>query len=228
MKRVLAVSVAAVAAAVAVAMAGNDATRPAAAAQNVLNGPSPAVGVHAYLTRPEQAPSALRAEFAAARQAIARGDHGSGGGPRGRGEVFNGDTVGLPQNEESVNACRSNRDVVLEGTNDYRFILDPQGNSTGWHFSNDGGRTLTNEGLLPALAGPDGSTLPSGGDPVDVAADGCDFLYAGDLNYDATQEFPFPSGVGIYRSTPRTLAGCPQGESNGGLCESQGWQWRAL
>ena len=49
-----------------------------------------------------------------------------------------------------------------------------------------------------------------------MAGDGCDFLYAGDLNYDATQAFPFPSGVGTYRSTPRTLATCPQGDSNGG------------
>ena len=77
-------------------------------------------------------------------------------------------------------------------------FLDPQGNSTGWHFSNDGGRSLTNEGLLQALTGPDGSTLPSGGDPVDVAADGCDALYAGDLNYDFTQDFP-PACVPIVR-----------------------------
>jgi hypothetical protein len=228
MKRVLAVSVAATAAALAVGLAGHSGPRPAAAAQNILNGPSPAVGIHAYVTRPERAPSALRAEFAAARQAIAHGRHTGGGGPRGRNGVFNNDTAGLPQNEESVNSCRGNRNVVLEGTNDYRSILDPQGNSTGWHFSDDGGRSLTNEGLLPALTGPDGSTLPSGGDPVDVAPDACDSLYAGDLNYDFTQDFPFPSGVGIYRTTPHTLATCPQGDSDGGLTNASCWPTHRL
>jgi hypothetical protein len=223
------VSIAAAVAAVVVAMAGDAGVRPASASQNLLEGPSPTVGIHAYLAHPELAPAALRGEFSAARQALQRGAAVRGNGPRGRDQVFNGDTVGLPQNEESVASCRGAGRVVLEGTNDYRFILDPQGNSTGWHFSTDGGRTLANEGLLPALTAPDGATaLPSGGDPVDVAADGCDSLYAASLNYDASGPFPFPSGVGLYRTTPRTLATCPQGESNGGMTHPECWPTRRL
>jgi hypothetical protein len=145
----------------------------ALASANLLNGPSPAVGIHAYLSHPELAPAQLRREFARARLMAVRG-HASAPPPRGQGGVFNGDTVGLPQNEESVSSCRNTPRTVLGGTNDYRFILDPQGNSTGSHFSTDGGRSLTNEGLLPALTAPDGTTtLPSGGDPVDVAAADC-------------------------------------------------------
>src|SRR5205085_1773550 len=100
----------------------------------------------------------------------------------------NGDTVGLPQDEESISSCANAPSTVIGGTNDFRFLLDPQGNSTGWHFSVDGGRTLTNEGLLPALSAPDGRTmLPSGGDPVDVASADCRGIYAGSLDYDFTQ-----------------------------------------
>src|SRR5205085_790190 len=98
-KRVIAASLVAAAAALVVGMTAGDGTRPAAAAQNILNGPSAAVGIHAYVTRPERAPAELRAEFAAAREAVAHGGHGSGGGPRGRNGVFNDDTAGLPQNE---------------------------------------------------------------------------------------------------------------------------------
>jgi hypothetical protein len=143
--------------------------------------------------------------------------------------VFNGDAVGLPQNEESISSCGNRPRIVIGGTNDYRFLLDPQGNSTGWHFSTDGGRTLTNEGLLPALTAPDGvTTLPSGGDPVDVAATDCTHLYAADLNYDASQPFPFPSGIGVYRSDPGTLASCPQGRSDGQLTNPSCWPTRRL
>ena len=202
----------------------------ALASANLLNGPSPAVGLHAYLSHPELAPARLRREFSRARRAAVRGRAATAvAPPRGRGGVFNGDTVGLPQNEESISSCRTSPNTVIGGTNDYRFLLDPQGNSTGWYFSTDGGRSLTNEGLLPALTAPDGSTtLPSGGDPVDAAAADCKSLYAASLDYDFTAAFPFPSGVGVYRTDPSTLASCPQGQSNGGMTNPSCWPTRKL
>src|SRR4051794_28748385 len=200
--------------------------RSATASSNLLNGPSQAVGVHAYLARPGLAPAPLRQRFSAARHAL-RGKL-AGTKVAHQAGVFNRDDVGLPQNEESVASCGRRARTVLEGTNDYRFLLDPQGNSTGWHFSTDRGRTVTNEGMLPALTSPGGTTLPSGGDPVDVADSRCEHLYAADLNYDFTQAFPFPSGVGIYRSDPHTLATCPQGRSNGGMTHAECWPTRRL
>jgi hypothetical protein len=186
------------------------------------------LGYGRYMAHPELAPAALRSRFAAARKAATSPRAQLAPAPRGRNQVFNGDTVGLPQNEESVSSCPDAPRTVLGGTNDYRFLLDAEGNSTGWHFSTDGGRTLTNEGLLPSLTGPDGSTLPSGGDPVDAAGSRCQSLYAASLNYDFNQPFPFPSGVGVYRSDPETLANCPQGQSNGGMTNQSCWPTRRL
>jgi hypothetical protein len=129
--------------------------------------------------------------------------------PAGVGTLFNRDDLGLPQNEESITACRSNPDVVLGGTNDLRGLVDPQGNITGWHVSTNGGRSLANEGLLPTLT-IGTREVPSGGDPVDVADDECN-LYAGSLNYDPEDPFNNPNGIGVYKSDPETLANCPGG-----------------
>jgi hypothetical protein len=228
MKRIFEVGAASVAAAALGVLCLGGSGAPARASANLLIGPSPMVGFHTYLSNPKLAPESLRTTFSAARRALARREVAAAASPRGQGKVFNGDTVGLPQNEESISSCRTKPRTVLGGTNDYRYLLDPEGNSTGWHFSTDGGRTLTNEGLLPALTAPDGATvLPSGGDPVDVAGGGCS-LYAADLNYDFTQPFPFPSGVGVYRSDPSTLSTCPQGESAGGLTHPECWPTRRL
>ena len=82
------------------------------------------------------------------------------------------DSDGLPQNEESVDICRSDQRVVLGGTNDYRGLLDPAQNFTGWHFSNNGGASLTSEGLLPPVT-IFGKAVASGGDPVDRIGEGC-------------------------------------------------------
>jgi hypothetical protein len=218
----------AVASALAVVAEGSGGA-PALASDNLLNGPSAAVGVHAYLSHPQLAPTQLRSRFSQARQAATQAGAAAAASPRGRDGVFNGDTVGLPQNEESISSCSNAPGTLIGGTNDYRFLLDPQGNSTGWYFSTDGGRTLSNEGLLPALTSPDGTaTLPSGGDPVDVAGSDCRHLYAASLDYDFTKAFPFPSGVGVYRTDPSTLATCPQGRSNGGLTNPSCWPTRKL
>jgi hypothetical protein len=225
----LAAGVAVVVASTLAMVVGGGGSSPALASANLLNGPSPVVGLHVYLSHPELAPAQLRRQFSQARRAATRVRASGVQSRPGRGRVFNRDTVGLPQNEESISSCRNAPRTLIGGTNDYRFLLDPQGNSTGWEFSTDGGRTLTNEGLLPALTAPDGTTtLPSGGDPVDVAGSDCKYLYAGNLNYDATKPFPFPSGVGVYRTTPNTLASCPQGRSNGGMTNPSCWPTRKL
>jgi hypothetical protein len=127
--------------------------------------------------------------------------------PPGVGVRFNQDNFGLPQNEESITACRSNPNVVLGGTNDYRSLIDERQNFTGWHFSTNGGDSVQNEGLLPPVRIA-GQRVPSGGDPVDVADADCN-LYAGSLNYDPlTFE---PNGIGVYRTTPEILASCTGG-----------------
>jgi hypothetical protein len=126
--------------------------------------------------------------------------------------VFNNDDVGFPQNEESVTVCRTNTQYVLEGTNDYRGLLDPEGNFTGWHFSNTGGASITNEGLLPpaALISDPTREVPSGGDPVMVAGQGC-AMYGGGLAYDPFEPFTNPNGIEVAKSDPATLASCPGG-----------------
>ncbi len=93
-------------------------------------------------------------------------------------DVFNHDTVGLPQDEESVTVCGQ---TVLGGTNDFRSLLltPPQDMGAGWHLSTDNGRTLRNEGLLPPVTIA-GQPVPARGDPVDVAGQGCS-LFAGSV-----------------------------------------------
>jgi hypothetical protein len=114
--------------------------------------------------------------------------------------LFNNDDLGLPQNEESITACQQNASYVLGGTNDYRGLVDPLVNFTGWHFSTDGGSSVTKEGLLPPIDG-----IPSGGDPVDFSfGRNCD-LYAADLNYDPNNPDTSPNGIGVYMSDPATL-----------------------
>jgi hypothetical protein len=180
------------------------------------------VQVRYFLAHPEQAPPAFADRIEAGRE-LKASPGGAGftsagsvaAAARGSipaGDRFNGDTRGLPQNEESVAVCRSKNNVVLGGTNDYRGLLDPAQNFTGWHLSLDGGRTLAKEGLLPPID-ISGSLVPSGGDPA-VAADGDCHLFAASLNYDPSTSFPFgptPSGVGLYRTTPATLRACSGG-----------------
>ena len=133
--------------------------------------------------------------------------------PSGVGVRFNDDTTGLPQNEESVTRCDptpgnlADGDFVLGGTNDYRGLVTPEGNFTGWHFSADAGATVTNEGRLPDVRS-GRTSVPSGGDPV-VASDADCALYAASLAFDPRDEVP--NGVAVYRSDPGTLAACPGG-----------------
>jgi hypothetical protein len=142
-------------------------------------------------------------------------------GPSIVSDVFNRDSVGLPQNEEAVTVCKNQPDNVLMGTNDYRGLLDPQENFTGWYFSNDGGDTVANEGLLPALPS-GGVDLPSGGDPVIQSDDDCN-LFATDLNFEPEDPMNGTNGIGLYRTTPDTLASCPQGQDPDQLTVPECW-----
>jgi hypothetical protein len=120
-------------------------------------------------------------------------------------DVFNHDTVGLPQNEESVAVCRQ---FVLGGTNDFRsMLLNPeQEKATGWELSTDNGRTVRNEGFLPPVTIA-GQPVRARGDPVDAAGQGCS-LYAGSVNSTTDDRI---SAIVAYRSRPGTLASCPGG-----------------
>lgn len=176
---------------------------------------SSSVALRAWLANPSTAPEYIRPQLealadardaGAARAAVAAADDSVT-----RADRFNRDFLGLPQNEESLDVCTSRPNVTLGGTNDYRGLLNPRGNFTGWHFSRNGGRTLLNEGLLPAVS-VRGVQRPSGGDPVTVAGKGC-ALYAASLNYDPADPFGNSNGIGIYRTKPWRLARCPGGDA---------------
>jgi len=102
---------------------------------------SQGAAVRYLLAHPDQAPPQLSERLEAVEQAAARNraslqSSQQSSIPAGVGVQFNWDTLGLPQNEESITACGQGK--VLGGTNDYRGLVDPQGNFTGWHFSTDG------------------------------------------------------------------------------------------
>ena len=164
---------------------------------------SQAVAARYYVQHPDQAPTSQRAAFRAAHDLL-RGDRVAASEPTGPlKEVFNRDELGLPQNEESVSVCQSDPEAVLEGTNDYRGIVDPNFNFTGWHLSTDGGRSLANEGLLPTAGG-----LASSGDPAAVLAFGGCGAYMADLNFNTFSTAAGESGIGVYRSDVDTLSSC--------------------
>jgi len=166
---------------------------------------SQVVALQYWMGHPDEAPATLGKTLNELHKLRSAG--AAAAGPRQRTSAFNLDGLGLPQNEESVTSCRGNSSVVLGSTNDYRGLLDLKMNLTGWHLSLDGGATVANEGRLPPING-----IPSSGDPVSIADSEC-ALYSGSLNIHPDDPFGKPNGVGVYRSTPETLAGCPGGTS---------------
>jgi hypothetical protein len=174
---------------------------------------SQSVAVHYFVKHPGEAPAqvgqALAGKQAQQRRTARFCDS------KANNDVFNCDVIGFPQNEESTGVCATSDRYVLAGTNDYSGLVETAtGDSTGWYWSNDGGRSVTNSGYLPpvgfrALAGP---KVPSGGDPVDFIPGGCDAVYAASLAYDP-ETVPFgANGVAVYRSTPDILGTCPGGD----------------
>jgi len=184
-----------------------------ATGDTVLQHLSSGVVVRAWLADPASAPEDIRPQIEAL--ARATGDPSGASARTARAvspfDRFNDDSRGLPQNEESLTVCARRPNITLGGTNDYRGLLNPRGNFTGWHYSRNGGRTLLNEGLLPAVD-VRGDARPSGGDPVSASLGrGC-ALYSASLNYDPNNAFGNSNGIGVYRTTPERLADCPGGD----------------
>jgi hypothetical protein len=169
---------------------------------------SQAAVINRWFSQPNARQGELSAVIASLRAvasgAAPRAAPGAAAGPLAA-DVFNHDTVGLPQNEESVTVCGQ---TVLGGTNDFRSLLltPPQAMGAGWHLSTDNGRTLRNEGLLPPVTIA-GQPVPARGDPVDVAGQGCS-LFAGSVGSTPDDRI---NAVVIYRSQPDTLASCAGG-----------------
>lgn len=203
--------VAAVAAVAAVPAAGTPRDEGRALEAGLANRLSQGVAFRYWTKHPGEAPEPLRERLAAAAKISAKKN--ANGSDAVQSNLFNRDRLGLPQNEESVSACRANTNYVLGGTNDYRGLLDPEENFTGWHFSTNSGASVAKEGLLPPVE-IEGNQVPSGGDPVDdIEGAGCD-LYAASLNYDPVNFDTAPNGIGVYKSTPQTLLSpaCRDGE----------------
>ena len=179
-----------------------------------------------YMDHPEQAPESVRGALEAAGTAA---ESVAAGAPR-QGQLtrdlFNLDDVGFPQNEESVTVCKKRPRYVVSGTNDFRGLLDPEGNFTGYYFSTDGGRTVAKEGLLPSIPVARGN-LPSGGDPVYQSDEDCN-IYAASLNYGPDPFNEGENGIGLYKTTLRTLQTCPAGEDPDQLTQPECWPIRRL
>lgn len=198
------------------------------ALQHLSQGPL----AHYYIANPSAAPQQLQTRFTTLHQiATTKQVPPATKSPRLPSvstPLFNADTIGLPQNEESITSCKQHSPNVLGGTNDYRGLLDPEGNFTGWHYSTNGGASLSKEGLLPSING-----IPSGGDPVDIAgvvsvrsATHCAF-FAGSLNYsDPNNPTAGTNGIGLYKTTPSTLSSAACG--NAGPSDPDCWPTRRL
>src|SRR4051812_41541079 len=103
-----------------------------------------------YLSHPDKAPDAARPGYEALQAAVARARAKGATETTSKAQHrvgpllrYSRDTDGLPQNEESIDICRQDKRVVLGVTNDYRGLLDPAQNFTGWQFSHNGGAGVT-------------------------------------------------------------------------------------
>src|SRR6266700_6508324 len=191
------------------------ATLPSGAAPNTHPTPtsaaplSQAALIHRWFSQPSahqgEIPTLIAPLRAAAAGAAPQATPGTVAAGPLAADVFNHDTVGLPQNEESVTVCGH---TVLGGTNDFRGLLltPPQEPAAGWHLSTDGGSSVRNEGLLPPVTIA-GQSVAALGDPVDVAGQRCR-LYASSVNSTADDTV---NAIVVYRSSPGTLATCPGG-----------------
>ena len=107
-------------------------------ADRLLTHVSQAVAAKYWASHPEAAPERLREGFERI-QAVRSLRPSSAAIFPTDPTLLNDDFLGMPQNEESVGVCEENPDNLLGGTNDYRGLLDPEENFTGWHYSTDGG-----------------------------------------------------------------------------------------
>jgi hypothetical protein len=182
----------------------------------LLNHVSGSVVTRYFMANPDQAPAHLRARFQAARGLAGMELPANPVADPPSGDRFNDDVFGLPQNEESIAVCKGATSYVLGGTNDYRGLVGDL-NITGWHFSEDSGASLSNEGQLPPITLSDGITeRPSGGDPVSacVVEEGGPNFYAASLNYNPDDPFGTTNAIGGYMTDLLTLQTCPQGDES--------------
>jgi hypothetical protein len=204
---------------------------PTKVSNEALDHLSQSVVLQYYVAHPDQAPARLRQAIDQIRDLKSpKGRNVNSCSSNANKDVFNCDIFGLPQNEESVGSCPTNDDLVLEGTNDYRGLIDPEGNFTGWHWSIDGGHSVQNEGLLPPVGFrtiPGARDVPSGGDPVDFIPAGCDSVYAASLAYSPGNAFGDNNGVAVYKSTPAILSSC-DAFLTGGVTNPACWPVRRL
>ncbi|MFN2545422.1 MAG: hypothetical protein ABR600_12770 [Actinomycetota bacterium] len=188
--------------------------KPNRAGAGLLAHLSQSVQFRYYLAHPDEAPEGFAPRLGAVHPVSSRVSDARPVAPTGA--RFNLDTTGLSQNEESVTVCENRPSFVLSATNDYRGLLDPEGNFTGWAISTDRGRSVAKEGLMPSV-NVGGVQTPSGGDPV-VAADEHCTLYGASLAYSATDPSgPTPNGIVMYRSTPETLGAATCGDATSGF-----------
>jgi hypothetical protein len=178
----------------------------------VIEHASQGVVMNYWLANPDQAPSRIRQAMDTIDNAPTRTNASNSNfcASNANRDTYNCDIFGLPQNEESVGSCPTNDALVLGSTNDYRGLIDPEGNFTGWHWSTDGGHSIRNEGLLPPvrlIKTPDREN-PSGGDPVTFIPSPCNSVYAASLAYDPGDPFNNPNGIAVYKSTPEILSTC--------------------
>ena len=197
----------------------------------VLEHASQGVVMNYWAANPDQAPTKIRQGLDAIDNAPDRTNASNSNfcASDANRDTYNCDVFGLPQNEESIAACPTNNDLVLGGTNDYRGLIDPEGNFTGWHWSTDGGHSIRNEGLLPpvTLIKTPNREVPSGGDPVDFIPAPCDSVYAASLAYNPGDPFGDANGIAVYKSTPQILSTCPAFLA-GGVTNPACWPVRRL
>ena len=186
---------------------------------------SQSVALRVWMAHPERAPAQIRDRLRAVSGAVARASRVPPAAVPIQGDRFNLDGFGLPQNEESVSVCRTRPRLVVGGTNDYRGLVDPDLNFTGWELSVDGGASVVRDGLLPPVSEGGTATRPSGGDPVvQFGREGDCAVYASSLNYDPFDPFGNTNGVGIYRTDAGTLLSPACGDD--GLSDPDCWPTR--
>jgi hypothetical protein len=197
----------------------------------VIEHASQGVAVNYWVANPDEAPSRIRVAMDAMGNAPDRTNSSNSNfcASNANRDTWNCDIFGLPQNEESIAACPTNDNLVLGGTNDYRGLIDPEGNFTGWHWSIDGGHSVTNEGLLPPvnLRSDPSRSVPSGGDPVKFIPSPCNAVYASSLAYNPNDPFGDANGIAVYQSTPEILTTC-QPFLAGGVTNPACWPNRRL
>ena len=151
------------------------------------------VGARAQTRRPaEMSPMGARARHAvravAAQQAPAilftRDDEGGGGDPDeeqgGPGPLEDGGELPGGNQGELAIAVDDSGDHIVVGFNDFRGFNNDPISVSGFMYSDDGGKTFTDGGQLPAppTADLDGTLLPQVfGDPDVKYLGGCNFIY---------------------------------------------------